>query len=245
MTSESLFPYLNALFFRRSGSVASSEWLRFDELQNLLVGLVQQALDEKQWIGIDVTDYVKNDLTDFLVSKGIIKHLNDPRAGDYFRINNSNLVEVAKKRLLNDEVHIRANEVGERFWPDLIRNFYVAQEIEFPEGQASVVVPSMTTVVSLQPSEVAEFEEPLGDLESELKKSNGIADQDGLKELLLGQVRAGRELLRAGEIKSYVLYVTLFKALEELVRRYKDHVIGEAAKQLIALLVKHVFASTS
>ncbi|HEX9806985.1 MAG TPA: hypothetical protein VGA34_08830, partial [Alteraurantiacibacter sp.] len=75
------------------------------------------------------------------------------------------------------------------------------------------------------------------ELLDELERDNGIPDHPGLKERLAGQIRAGRELLRAGEFQLDIFRSTMLSGLAELKDRYGDHAIGAAASALLTLIL--------
>ena len=58
---------------------------------------------------------------------------------------------------------------------------------------------------------------------------------------MLGQLKAGRELIRATTLNAYLLHQTVMQVLASLIEKFKDHAIGAAAKTLVELLIKHIF----
>lgn len=124
------------------------------------------------------------------------------------------------------------------FWADL------DAEIESPSEDNAIedepiedTVPTADGFVSLSHNQFKEIDEPTGELLEELDRDNGIPDQPGLKERLAGQIRAGRELLRAGEFALSTFKATMLSGLEELKNRYGDHAIGAGASALLTLIL--------
>jgi hypothetical protein len=125
-----------------------------------------------------------------------------------------------------------------QFWKDLDAEI-AASEIEGEDDEISVadVIPASDRLVSLSHNEFKEIDEPTGALLEELERDNGIPDQPGLKERIVGQIRAGRELLKAGEFVMSTFKATMIAGLEELKSRYVDHAISAAAGALLTLIL--------
>lgn len=121
------------------------------------------------------------------------------------------------------------------FWNDL------DQEIENAptenSAQVEILVPAADRLVSLSHNQFKEIDEPTGALLEELERDNGIPDHPGLKERLTGQIKAGRELLRAGEFQLDIFRATMLAGLSELKERYADHAIGAAASALLTVIL--------
>ena len=97
----------------------------------------------------------------------------------------------------------------------------------------AVSFPASDRRVSISHNEYIKVEPALSDLVEHLDRDNGLPDDPTFRQRVIGQIRAGRELLRSGEIKLYVLQITLFAALNELIDRYKDTVISGLAVALL------------
>ncbi|KFD29078.1 hypothetical protein IH86_06560 [Sphingobium yanoikuyae] len=92
-------------------------------------------------------------------------------------------------------------------------------------------------MVRLNHNQVEQAEKPISDMVSALEQDNGDPDQPGLRERLLGEIKAGRELIRAGEFRAFLLYETLVRALGELIKRYKNPAIVALAEALLGAVV--------
>ncbi|SNS58501.1 hypothetical protein SAMN06295955_102173 [Sphingopyxis indica] len=71
-----------------------------------------------------------------------------------------------------------------------------------------------------------------------VSKENSIDQTPGLREQILGQLKAGRELIRAGCARVYLLQLALVETLTFLAKRYEKEAIGALASQLVAELIK-------
>lgn len=101
--------------------------------------------------------------------------------------------------------------------------------------------PASDRIVTLDHNQQGELEAASTDVIEAVEKENAIDGDSSLRQLVLGQLRAGRELIRAQTLSAYLLYETLFAALSRLINRYKGHAIGITAAKLLELLIEHVF----
>lgn len=108
-----------------------------------------------------------------------------------------------------------------------------------PASPSEADVPASDRIVTLEHNQQAEIEEPLENIVELVEVENSIDGQDGLRELVLGQLRAGRELIRAGVFSVHSLQMTLVVGLRMLVDKYGDTAIAIAAAKLLDLLLKH------
>ena len=101
---------------------------------------------------------------------------------------------------------------------------------------SAIEIPASDRVVSLSHNEVIEAEQPVSELIGSLEADNGNPNQIGMRERLLGEMKAGRELIRAGSYRAYLLYETLVRALGELVKRYGNPTLAALANALLGAL---------
>ena len=124
------------------------------------------------------------------------------------------------------------------FWGDLDAEIASGPiDAEALDSAPQVEVPASDRLVSLSHNQFKEIDEPTGTLLEELDRDNGIPDYPGLKERLVGQIRAGRELLRAGEFQLDMFRSTMVAGLAEIKERYGDHVIGAAASAILTVIL--------
>lgn len=102
-------------------------------------------------------------------------------------------------------------------------------------------VPASDRIVTLQHNQVLELDEAAEALLTSVEAENSIEEDTSLRLRFLGQINAGRELIRAQTLNAYLLYQTLISMLAQLMQKYQGHAIGETAKQLWGLLLKHIF----
>jgi hypothetical protein len=106
-----------------------------------------------------------------------------------------------------------------------------------------IEIPASDRLVRPSHNEVAEIEHPAAELLEALERDNGDPDNLGFRERILGEIKAGRELIRSGEFRAYLLYQTLLAALGELISRYKNPTIVALANALLGVVVSNFFQS--
>lgn len=99
-------------------------------------------------------------------------------------------------------------------------------------------VPASDRVVTLSDNQQSELEETSSKLIEEVEKSNGINGDSTFRQIVLGQLKAGRELIRAKIFDAQIMYLTLIEILKILANRYDQAVIGSLAGSLLVELAK-------
>lgn len=115
---------------------------------------------------------------------------------------------------------------------------HVSSDVDAETEQA---IPASDRLVTLGHNQISEFQKSVDSLVSEMEKDNGVPDRPGLRERLLGQIRAGRELIIAGQFKAYLLYEVLITALNEIIEKYGNETIKSLANALLGALVAQLF----
>ncbi|NIJ32098.1 hypothetical protein [Sphingomonas oligoaromativorans] len=100
-------------------------------------------------------------------------------------------------------------------------------------------LPASDRLVKLDHNQARDIEASISAVIDNLESTNGEPDDPSFRQRILGQLKAGRELLRAGEFKAYLLQVTLVSSLNELIRRYADSVIAGLATNLLQYVLTH------
>ncbi len=106
--------------------------------------------------------------------------------------------------------------------------------------QGKIEVPASDRIVRLNHNEVQTAVGSVSEIIDALEKDNGDPEQPGLRERLLGQIKAGRELIQAGEFRAYLLYEVLVRALNELIKRYQNPTIAALANALLGAVVSQL-----
>jgi hypothetical protein len=127
----------------------------------------------------------------------------------------------------------------------------VAEDIKVPNeevaNQTSLAaevldfrIPASDRIVSLSDNEQTELEAASSELIEVVEQANGIDGDPTFRQIVLGQLKAGRELIRAQIFNAQIMHFIVMETLRNLKSRYEAHVIGAAAATLIELLVKHL-----
>lgn len=106
------------------------------------------------------------------------------------------------------------------------------------------LIPASDRIVSLIHNQQTELENSTTELIETLEAENSIDGDSSLRQRVLGQLKAGRELIRAQSFSAYLLHQTLMTALGGLIEKYKGQAIGETAKKLLGLLIEHIFKAS-
>jgi hypothetical protein len=100
-------------------------------------------------------------------------------------------------------------------------------------------IPASDRTVTLNDNMAREFDDKTTEIISAVERENRIEGEEGLREVIVGQLKAGRELIRAGSFRLYVAQVTLLEALAFLAKRYEREAIGAMAAALLTALTNH------
>jgi|GEM_PF-4189878 len=193
-----------------------------------------------------------------------VERYENPLTGGYFKVNYDNFryYFIQEKPDYNDldkdgwkdlrnslfenyPILVTYAENGRNFAVDVIEHLRRTPQAEWAHlrtDKAATAIPASDRIVSLNDNQIKGLEQPLAEVIEAVEKTNGDPDVPGFRERVLGQLRAGRELIRAGTIKSYLLYTVLLSALTEVAARNKGTAIEATINTLIELLINHVFS---
>lgn len=102
-------------------------------------------------------------------------------------------------------------------------------------------VPASDRIVTLSDNQQTDLEASTTELIEIVEKQNGVDGDQSMKQQIVGQLKAGRELFRAGVFKFALIEQTILSVLGGLIEKYKNQAIGHAAKKLLDLLIEQVF----
>ena len=203
--------------------------------------------------GIDLSTLNAKNVAQRLMDLGIIEKIDDVYAGNYFKspspanipaiVNDLNMdAENIKFAFTQGDPLFSRAFKNEMFWQDIDQTDEQQRSSDdIEDSEANIIVPASDRIVRLNDNQIRETNQQAGLLIKELEIDNGNPDYAGLRERLLGQLKAGRELIQAGEFRAYLLYEVLVKALNELIRKYGNPAIAALANALLGALVSNVF----
>ncbi|MEG3179925.1 hypothetical protein [Sphingomonas sp. LT1P40] len=104
----------------------------------------------------------------------------------------------------------------------------------------NIAVPAADRIVRLDHNQSSVAEASVAEIIDALDSDNGNPDEPGLRERLSGQIKAARELIRAGEYRAYLMYELLVRALGELIKKYGNPTIVALANALLGAVVSQL-----
>lgn len=195
---------------------------------------------------------IVDDIFSRLLAENAIAKRGDQYAGFWYRLNIARKNEIGKKivgenpasqvisSLPEAALENALDQIAEE---DGLGELYVANPDEAAALDDLVevnVIPSSDRFVSLSHNQVTELDEETTRLIDAVEDLNAIDGDTGLRATVIGGLKAGRELIRAGAFKLYALEVTLIEALKFLVKRYEREAIGALASVLLSALASHL-----
>jgi hypothetical protein len=121
------------------------------------------------------------------------------------------------------------------YFPEINNSVLIRQQVAV-ENLAEFA-PASDRVVSLDHNQARDAEEKIIELVEALENDNGDPENPGLRQRLIGQFRAARELVRSGEYYAYLLYETLITGLGEIIQRYGKPAIVALANAFLGAAV--------
>ena len=184
---------------------------------------------------------------------GFIRRVSDEYAGTYFvPVGSINLL-IKIARIIEKEPDSRIAKglnggqqlfsrvfANDRFWDDFRAEIQSGDEGVVPQQISVDAVPASDRIVTLSHNQQLELEESANDLIEKVSRENAIDGDSTVRQVVIGQLSAARELLRAQSFRAYLMYETLVGILNSLIEKYGGQAIGEAAKKLLDLLIEQV-----
>jgi hypothetical protein len=249
------FITLNYMQLAEFDNIACDQWILDHEFRPLFNSAIDEALKTYGYS----TRKNYSSLLDVHVSKlvdaGIIKSEGDDFTGAYSRCDVTGKDNYLKSAIGRHPVSARVDALGESA---LRRALEVAAEREgwsrngdaisgdredhllIAEDSATLAAPASDRIVTFSDNQSEELDAQTTEMIRAVEAQNQLDDSPGLRELLLGQLKAGREFIRAGSFKLYFIQITLIDTLRFLAQRYEKEAIGGLAAALITALIKHI-----
>lgn len=148
---------------------------------------------------------------------------------------------VAKYPLIEDY-----HELGDKWLKRAllgIRNYYEEHGIlpnQLVAPEAKNFAPGSDRIVTFTDNEANDLASQTDKIISAVEDKNSVEGEPGLREILLGQLRAGKELILAGRVRLHLFEITLIQTLQFLAKKYEHELIGAIASTLIQALAKHI-----
>jgi hypothetical protein len=239
-------------------TVFGDGWIDEDEFIKLSPRICDYAF---RAYGIDAgnkyADHARSIVEKMLESGGIAQH-GDEYAGYWYKLRNP----AKQKYIEGRRAENPANKVIATLGEEALRRALAkiveedglrASDDERPTDEISPAdllagglsgVPASDRIVTLGHNQISETDASISEIVDALEEDNGNPHNPGLRERILGQIKAGRELIRAGEFRAYLLYEVLVRALGELVEKYGNPTIAALANALLGAIVSQFFQAS-
>ena len=109
------------------------------------------------------------------------------------------------------------------------------------DGEARIQIPASDRFVTLGHNQQADLDQASTEVIEALEKENSVDGDPSARAWMLGQLRAGRELIRAQVVNVWLMEQTVLSVLGTLIEKFKGHAISAAAQTLLELLIKYLF----
>lgn len=218
-------------------------YMRSEELWSHFAEEIENHLASLDARGLVNTTITAQKLYELMLDYELFGVIGDAVAGDYIAYRPGKYAKFRDQILSNSPIYSVASRVGNRFYKDVFDKFSEINSgtsVERGETHVDAVAPASDRVVTFSDNEISDFDIKTSEIISAVSAQNQIDGSPGLREILLGQLKAGRELIRAGSFKLYVLEVTLVQSLTFLAQRYEKEAIGALAAALLTTLLKHI-----
>jgi hypothetical protein len=235
--------YVRILFYREVTKLEGipNNYVRREEIAARIRANIDKILGQYKIEGITDGVNLSEQIFDDLVGAGLITELKDPFAGSYFRYSADEYGNHRQTSLTSSDISRMSKLVGANYFPDVF-NAYRSQtlvgETEMPKGFHA---PSVDAIASPDADTVAKIENALSHLIEVLEKEDNQVVDAAARRRLIGQLKAGRELVLSGSFRCYLVYATVLRGLGELAARYQQQLVGVAARKLIELLSATLF----
>jgi hypothetical protein len=224
-----------------------TEWIFDDSYQDVARAAIVAAFNQYD---IAVNPAIYDDpfhdvFAELIVGKGVL-YEGDEYTEQWFRFHTTNKNQVLDKLIAANPAAKRIERLGQagrtalqNALNKIILEDNNAQDRNPEQGTISAYpeIPASDRIVTLDHNQLASLEAPIDEVIRLVEAENSIGGEDGLRELVLGRVRAGRELLRVGIFSVRSLQLTLIVGLQMLVDKYGDTAIAIVAAKLLDLLL--------
>jgi hypothetical protein len=243
------------LLSREFDAQVGQEWVLDDQYRDMCHATIVAAFRLHQ-VRAEPEKYEEyfDDLFSLLVDGNGVVYEGDDYTDKWFRF-----IPGLKNQILEDvvssnpagEIILRLKTAGPQALYRALKKIVTEDEVaeQQPENVPMVadneleliLVPASDRIVKLGHNEAGDLEGASTDLIDLVASEVSIDGDLDLRDQIVGRLKAGRELIRGKTVEAYLLYQTMFTALGRLAEKYQNHAIGETAKKLWGLLLKHVF----
>lgn len=255
-------PYIEYVFLKHLqgadfDAVAGDQWIRTEDLKGLMTAAIGDAIRNYDYeVAGDYKNLIEKHLLG-LQNVGALASEGDDYTGLYSYLNVQAKDAYVRQALASGTIARRIDSLGDGALRRALS--IIAQE----EGWASLAlvgsdrsdeigdvaltrdrVPASDRIVTFTDNQVSDFDQQVTVVIDAVAGQNQLDNNPGVRELVLGQLKAGRELIRAGSFRVYLIELTMIETLRFLSKRYEKELIGGLAAALLAALLKHIGIGT-
>ena len=212
---------------------------RKDEIFEIILEFYNAYLGEFEVQNLLDCKFLSELIFQEMLDNGVISKIEVDFSGEYYKFVAENYPSFSNQVLSQDPLYQLSKEIGQRFFPELFAAYRSIPDSETKAELIGLGIPASDRVVSLTHNQVSELELATTEIIEAVEDQNKIGDSKGVRELVLGQLKAGRELVRAGCVRAYLVHITLIETLSFLAKRYEKETIGALATALIDALLKY------
>ncbi len=216
-----------------------------------IAALPQTSEDLKDLIektfSIKISDVVFRDLILNLRASSLLRVVHDDYAGEIFTIlktrmdkPSGDLAEVLTKAEWGGNSLLGRVFSNDKYWEDLSRFINQQSEVNQEPDGIENSIPASDRLVTLTHNQAVEIEEKTDEIINHVSALNQMDGEPNLRELVLGQLRAGKELIQAGTFRVYALESTLIEGLRFIAKRYEREGVAALAAALIMIIFRHI-----
>jgi hypothetical protein len=131
---------------------------------------------------------------------------------------------------------------SEHFWPDFRKELELenGELNQFSSQDLEELVPASDRIVSISDNERSEILDSSAEVIAELTKENAIDGDVSLRDSVIGEMNALRELVRAQAVRVVLIQIYVSDVLNMIIQRYGEKTLGEVAKKLLERLIDYI-----
>ncbi len=179
-----------------------------------------------------------------LLDAEVIVQEGDFFAGEFYKLDQQSFLSFRNGSLGSSSTFAQAQRVGSSFYPAVFSNFRTLRTDADIAPNFGIPLPASDRVVTLGHNAIGDLDGASTDLIDLVAAETDVDGDPSLRDQFLGQLKAGRELIREKTLSAYLLHQTVMSLLGRLIEKYKGKAIGESARALFALLVQHIFSDS-
>ena len=238
-----ILPYVRVLFFTTYGKDIElpSGFVRREELVTALAGLIQAALLPYEAQGIVDSHEIAGSFFEELSQSPHLEIIEDQVAGNYYRFIEDEFDAYVDSELKGSPIFHNYGRIGDSYFNDV---FELYQDSGF-----GIDIDLLNRINSVDQERIVTIGHNSGLVDSvvsgvesivhEISKSNEAGEALGdERDVIIDELKAGEQVISAKRFRVGTILALLVKPLKYLADKFASGALGEAATQLIWLIIK-------